>query len=107
MAKYYGNIGYIVTEETEPGIWEAQEIVRPYYGEQVRNTSKFQTSGGINDNIDVSNEISIVADPYANQNFCNMRYIEFMGTKWKITNVEVKYPRLILTIGGVYNGEQA
>ena len=56
-------------------------------------------------NINVANEISIVADPFANQNFHTMLYVEFMGTKWKITNVEVKRPRLTLTLGGVYNGE--
>lgn len=106
MAKFYGVIGYVVTTETEPGVWEEQLTERSYYGELVRNMSKFQTSGGVNDNVNVSNEISIVADPYAIQNFHSMRYVEFMGTNWKITNVEVKYPRLVLSIGGVYNGEQ-
>ena len=105
MAKFYGNIGYIETAESKPGVWLPVETVRPYYGDFVRNTSKFQTSDSTNDDINVANEISIVSDPYANQNFRYMRYIEFMGTKWKINNVEVKYPRLILTIGGVYNGQ--
>lgn len=107
MAKFYGNVGYIETVETEPGIWEPQETLRPYYGELVRNSSKFQTSGGNNDNVNVNNEVSIVADPYAMQNFHNIRFIEFMGATWQITNVEVKYPRLILSIGGVWNGEQS
>ena len=104
MAKYYGKIGYIEDVETAPDIWKSQIVEREYYGEFIRNSSKFQTSGGVNDNVNVSNEISIVADPYATQNFSSMRYIEFMGTKWKITNVEVRYPRLILSVGGVYNG---
>ena len=107
MAKYYGVIGYVETAETEPGIWEEQITERTYYGDIVRSSSKFQTSGEVNDNINISNEISIVADPYAIQNFCFMRYVEFMGVNWKITNVEVKHPRLILSIGGVYNGDQA
>lgn len=105
MAKFYGVIGYVVTTETEPGVWEEQLTERSYYGELVRNMSKFQTSGGVNDNVNVSNEISIIADPYAVQNFHAMRYVEFMGTNWKITNIEVKYPRLVLQVGGVYNGE--
>lgn len=104
MAKFCGNIGYIDTVENEAGIWEEQIIEREYYGDLFRNTSKFQPSGGVNDDINIANDISIVADPYANEHFRNMRYVEFMGTKWKITNVEVKYPRLILTVGGVYNG---
>lgn len=107
MAKFYGNIGFIETVEVEPGIWEEKIIERPYYGDLVRNTSKFQPSGGVNDNINISNDISIVADPYANENFRNMRYVEFVGARWKVTNAEVKYPRIQLTIGGVYNGEQA
>lgn len=107
MAKYYGVIGYIETEETEPGVWVEQITERSYYGEQTRNTSKFQTSDSVNDDININNEISIVADPYAIQNFTSMRYVEIMDTKWKITNVEVKYPRLILSIGGVYNGDTA
>lgn len=106
MTKFYGIVGYIETVETEPGIWEPLLTRRSYYGEIVRNTSKFQTSGGVNDNVDISNELSIVADPYALDHFTAMRYVEFMGTKWKIVKVEVKYPRLILSIGGVYNGEQ-
>ena len=104
MAKFYGTIGYVNTVETEPGMWEEQEIERQYSGELVKNTRRLESSGGVNDNINISNEVSIVADPYAYENFHAMRYIKFMGAKWKINNIEVRYPRLILTIGGVYNG---
>lgn len=104
MAKFYGNIGFAETVETEPGVWVEEMTVRPYYGELVRNTRRLENSGGVNDNINISNDISIIADPYANHNFHSIRYIEFMGAKWKVSNIEVRYPRLILTIGGVYNG---
>ena len=107
MAKYYGVIGYAETVETTPGVYEEQITERNYYGELVRNTRRLQTSDQINDNINIANEISIIADPFATQNFHAMRYIEFMGAKWKITNVEVRYPRLILTIGGLYNGDES
>lgn len=105
MAKFYGKIGYILTEETEPGIWEETEVEKSYYGDLVRNSSSYKdgmetTNGDIN----ISNSISIVADPFACENFQHMRYVIFMGTKWKISNVEVQYPRLILTLGGLYNG---
>lgn len=103
MAKFYGNVGYVQTLESQPGIWTEQTSKRPYYGDVTRNVSRFQASGEVNDNITINNTISIVADPYANENFQYMRYVEWMGAKWKITNVEVKYPRLILSIGGVYN----
>lgn len=105
MAKWYGVIGYATTVETSPGVWEEQITERNYYGELNRNSRRLQTADQLNDNISVSNEISIIADPYANQNFHAMRYVEYMGTRWKITNVEVSFPRLNLTVGGVYNGE--
>lgn len=109
MAKFYGTIGYIDTEETEPGIWVAKETARPYYGDVIRNTAQFVTSGGANDNINVTNEISIVADPFAFKKFHNMRYIQYADSdvKWKITKVEPKHPRIIISVGGIYNGEQA
>lgn len=106
MAKYYGTIGYGISEETTPGVWEDRIVERQYYGDLVRNTRRMQNSEYLNDNINISNEISIVADPYANENSHLMRYVTFMGTKWKITSVEVQYPRLILSIGDVYNAEQ-
>lgn len=103
MAKWFGKIGFSETKETKPGVWEEIITVREYYGDVTRNTRRFQSSENLNDNIVVSNDISIVADPYAIQNFHSIHYIEFMGTKWKIDNVEVSYPRLILTLGEIYN----
>ena len=105
MAKFFGAIGYAVTSETRPGIYEEQIIEREYFGDVNRNIRKLENSEHLNDDINISNEISIVSDPFANENFYSMRYAEFMGTQWKITSVEVKYPRLILTLGGVYNGQ--
>lgn len=104
MAKWYGVIGYEETLETRPGVWMNQITERNYYGDVIRNSRRLQTANQLNDNINISNEISIVADPYANQNFHAMRYVEFMGAKWKIENITVQYPRLILSLGGVYNG---
>ena len=103
MSKWYGNVGYAETAETEPGRYEEQITKRPYFGDAIRNTRLLQNSNGVNDNINIGNQISIVADPYAIQNFHSMRYVEFMGSNWKITNVDVQYPRLILTVGGLYN----
>ena len=104
MAKWYGKIGYVATMETEPGIWEEVATEKEYYGELNRNNRALQNSNNINDDVSLSNEISIVADPFANQNFYSMRYVTFNGIKWKVTKVDVEYPRLILTVGGIYNG---
>lgn len=104
MAKFYGAIGYAKTMETMPGVWTEQITERDYYGDVIRNSRRLQSSDKVNDDINISNQISIVADPYAINNFHSMRYAEFMGAKWKISDVEVQYPRLLLTLGGLYNG---
>ena len=105
MSKFYGEVGYAPTVETRPGVWE--EVIKPrnYYGDVTRNMRRYQTADKLNDDLVINNQISIVADPYAMQNFHLIRYVEWMGTKWKVSNVDVQYPRLILEIGGVYNGD--
>lgn len=103
MAKWFGKIGFAESTETKPGVWKDGITEREYFGDLIRNTRRLQTTDQLNDDIDISNEISIVSDPYANENFHSMRYTEFMGAKWKITSVEVQYPRLVLSLGGVWN----
>lgn len=103
MAKYYGNIGFITSVETSPGIWEEEIVDRPYFGDIIKFNSNFQSANKINDDISISNVISIISDPYANENFQHMRYVEFMGTKWHITNANIAYPRIELNLGGMYN----
>ena len=105
MAKWFGQIGYVQEVQTAPSVWTSEETVREYFGDVIRNTSRWSTNqDSTNDDLTINNQISIVADPFAYQNFHSMKWIEFMGAKWKITSVEPKYPRLILTIGGVWNG---
>lgn len=106
MAKFYGVIGFIETQETAPGVWTEVPKEYHYYGDIFRNVKKYDTGEGLNKNINVNNQVSIVADPYASEHFFAMRYLEWMGSVWEITNVEVQPPRLILTIGGVYNGQR-
>jgi len=106
MAKFYGVIGYAETKETSPGVWTESITERNYYGDVIRNTRRWQPGEGLNDNLTINNIISIVADPFAYQHFYAIRYIKWMGASWKIDNIEVQRPRLILTIGGVYNGPQ-
>ena len=103
MTKFFGKIGYVMTQETKPGVWMDQIMEREYYGDLLRNSYRFQTSDKVNDDVLIANEFSIIAYSFAKDNFHLMRYIEFEGTKWKITNVEVRYPRLNLTVGGIYN----
>ncbi len=106
MAKFYGPVGYAEIVETAPGVKEERIVEKFHSGDLVRNTRKLESADKLNDDINVANEISIVADPFARENFYKMRYVGYMGALWKISTVEVQYPRLILTIGGLYTGKR-
>lgn len=105
MAKFYGKIGYGVTSEIRPGVWDETMTERPYYGDVNKLSRRLESSDKVIDDITISNEISILADPFAYENFHTMKYVEYMGAKWKINKVEVRFPRLTLVTGGLYNGK--
>ena len=105
MSKYFGKIGYDVTEETRPGVHEPRIIEKDYYGDIVRNVSRHENGGKVVDDLNINMTLSIVADPFAYQNFHQLKYAEYMCAKWKAVSVEPQFPRLIITLGGVYNGE--
>lgn len=102
MAKFYGTVGFVKTVESAPGVWTEQIVERKYYGNVISRTRSLQ-SNGVNDNINISDEISIVADPFANENYFAIRFVEYMGAKWKIQSISVQFPRLNLSLGGLYN----
>lgn len=104
MAKFYGAIGYGHSVEVTPGVWDDVITEKKYYGDVVRNTRRLQEGEKVNNDLSVNNSISIVADAYASENFFAMRYIVWAGTYWIISNVDVQRPRLLLELGGVYNG---
>jgi hypothetical protein len=119
MAKFYGKIGYVTdnketiipadeekgTEEVKTGIWVDEITERDYYGDIIREAKQWGTSPDkANDDLSLNNRVSIIADDFANTNFSAMRYITWDGVYWKISSVELQRPRLILTLGGVYNG---
>lgn len=107
MAKYFGTIGFIETKETTPGVWEPEVTKRKYFGDILELNRRRDTPNNINDDITVTIQISIVADSYAVNHFHSIAFIEYSGAMWKVANVNPQHPRLILTLGGVYNGEQA
>ena len=105
MAKWYGKVGYSIPTETAPGVWKNQIEEKTYSGDVLRNGNRWSANPeSTNDELNLNSQISIVADPFAYQNFHSMKWVEFMGVKWKITQVEVQRPRLLLTIGGKWNG---
>lgn len=103
MARFHGAIGYVQFKETAPGVQKAVVSERNYYGDIIRDSRRWERGEHLNDDLTISNQFSIVADAFAYENLPAMRYVKWMGTSWKVTNVEVQRPRLILTIGGVYN----
>lgn len=105
MAKYYGVVGYAELTEVAKGVWEEEITQKNAYGDIIKNTTRVQAGTALNDNIVINNTISIIADSYAIEHMFALRYINWMGVKWKVASVDVQLPRLIITLGGVYNGQ--
>ena len=105
-SRFYGEVGYAPTEVDETGVARETIIKRMYYGDVIRLSSKWQANENRNDDISVAHRISIIADEYAVQNFPYIKYVEWMGVRWEVKTIDVEHPRLILSLGGVYNGEQ-
>lgn len=105
MARFSGKVGYIENVEVARSVWQNQETVRHYYGDVNRCVRRVQDGMSVNSDIVINNEISIVADPYAKEHFFAIQWVEWQGAKWKVTNAEALYPRIILTLGGVWHGD--
>lgn len=103
MGKWFGKIGYVIPVEISPGIWEEKDVEKEYYGEMRDLSRKLQNGEKVNDDIKLNVSISIIADPFAFDNLYSIRYIYVYGEKWKINDISVAYPRLNLTMGGLYN----
>ena len=104
MSRFCGKVGFGIPQETAPGVYADKITERIYRGDITKMVQRLERSEYLNDNISVNNSISIVADAFANENFFSIRYVRWAGACWKVTNVEVQRPRLILTVGGVWNG---
>lgn len=104
MTRFYGKVGFGTTVETSPGVHEDAIVETAYYGDVTRNSLKFREGESVNNDLSVSNSISIVADAYANDHFFAIRYVEWRGALWTVSEVEFQSPRLLLRLGGVYNG---
>jgi hypothetical protein len=105
MAKFCGPIGYAIPTETRPGFWEDVIEEHTLFGDVLRDGARWSASpDSTNDDLTLNSQFSVVADPFAQNHFSNMKYIRYMGANWKITSVEPKSPRLIISVGGVYNG---
>lgn len=107
MAKFFGEIGYVTKEETRPGIWENVIAEKQYSGEIYRFVRRWQNGTKVNDDVNISAQISVIADSYLLDNMHCVRYVKLNGVAWEVGSIEPQYPRLLLDLGGVYNGETA
>lgn len=106
MAKFYGKVGFLRIDETAQDVYGEILTERLYKGDVIRNQKRYQSSESLNDDVVLSNNISIVADSYANENVFAIKYVIYKGVPWKVTNVEIQRPRIILTLGGKYNVQE-
>jgi hypothetical protein len=102
--RFFGVVGYGESVETAPGVWTEEITEREYYGDVIRSTRQLVPGESVNDDVTVGNRISVLADPFATQNFAKIKYVAWNGENWKVTDVEIQSPRLILSIGSVWNG---
>lgn len=103
--RFFGAVGYAAEAvETAPDVYKESIVEYEYYGDILRNTRQLESGDKVNDDLSVNNSISIVADEYANEHFFAIRYVRWAGVLWTVTDVEVQSPRLLLRLGGVYNG---
>ena len=106
MAKFYGKVGFETMVEGEGGVFKAETIEKNYRGDTLRMYPKYETSDKLHDDLTLSDEISILADNFAYENFQSMKYVVLLGAKWEITSARIERPRILLQIGGVYNGSK-
>lgn len=107
MAKFFGEVGYAHSVEVRPGVWKDVITERKYYGDEVRPTRRLDEVEKVNFDISTNTSLSIMADAYANENFFAIRYVKWVGVRWTVTSVDPMRPRLLLRLGGVYNGATA
>lgn len=109
--RFCGIVGYATSAEESPGVWKDTITEKTYYGNVVRNSRRLEAPSLVppetNANLSLENSFSILADDEAYVNWTKMRYVIWEGSYWSIDSVEVQRPRIILTIGGVWNGVKA
>lgn len=104
MAKFSGNVGYIIEEETAPGVFTQEPIERKMSGDILRSSGSFGANNKVNSDVHIQPRISVVGDAFIYAHFYDIRYVEYLGHKWDISYIEIQRPRVILTLGGRYNG---
>ena len=104
--KFYGNIGFAVTEDDGDGVWKETITDKKYAGDILRFARNKESGEHINDGLRINTQISLLLDPWFQDHISQLRYAEYMNTKWIIDSVDIQYPRVNLTLGGIYHGDE-
>lgn len=104
MARFSGLVGYVTEEETVPGVWGPVEKTRMMKGDVIHQVSRYDKGEKVNDDIVLNHRISLIGDSYSFGNYYNLKWVKMGTIKWKVTSIEIKRPRLIVSLGGVWNG---
>lgn len=107
MNRFSGKVGYMIQKEdpNQLGCWYTEIVAKQHSGNILSNQQRNSDAGKVNDDVVITNKFSIIANPFASKNYHNAKYVEYRGTKWEVSTVEYAYPRIILSVGGVYNGQ--
>lgn len=110
MAKFAGLVGYVTQEESAPGVWSPVENPKPMKGDIIRqsstngNGSRIGDTGKVNDDITLGHRVSLLGDAYAFENYFSIKWVQIGSKKWTVTSVEMQRPRVIVSLGGLWNG---
>lgn len=102
--KYSGKVGYAVQTETAPGVWTKEIKEVHMYGDTLSYGAQPVSSDKVNQDVALSNEISLMGNPIIFENLSTLEYLILSGIKWEITSINLDPPRIKVALGGVWNG---
>ena len=106
MARFHDKVGFLIPiDDQRTGLSTNRVVERPYYGKILEHTRRWESTEHVNDDLSISNQISITANDYAFKHMSCIAYVRFMGGYWKVSSVRIKGPEIVLTLGGVWNGQ--
>lgn len=106
MARTRAIVGYRESVLLAPGSYGEKIVERPLRGTVEKLSQKMEMGEKVNNDLSINNTLSLVADAYAREHFAAIVYVAWMGSLWTVSSVKVERPRLILQMGGIYNGER-
>lgn len=92
-------------KEVRPGVWKMQPEEVTHRAKLLTYNKDYDSGEEVNDDLKLRNRYEIVMKD-KKLDYQDMRYVIVKGTKWKVSALEFLEVRIIITLGGVYNGGQ-